>query len=245
MTAEDDQCLYLDELARRWRLDMDRIVELAINDGLLLWIRFTDVSVRQAEHTQKKSGSREKKTKPPVAMRHERVEVRPTPDVLRQIHGRCDRMLITSELSCLDAKGQPVVLTNSVGDEWGETSMIGLRPTALFARQDDIAKFERKNKIIHRIAHVKYNKQDHSANQTPLTVPLQDHPHFAPELHVAATCWHALFAGANAPVTEVNTAAINAWLAHHHPHLSQAARKRIALVVAPGKNSLCQAPPQP
>ncbi|MCL2791110.1 MAG: hypothetical protein FWD79_10760 [Desulfobulbus sp.] len=234
MTPQDDQYIFLDELARRWRQDTDRIVELAISGALPLWISFTDVTTRHAE--QKTPGSRKKKTKPPATVRHDQIDVRPAPEVLRQLLGRCDRMLIAAELACLDAKGTPMVLTNSVGDEWGEISMIGLKPITLFARLNDITTFEQKNGIIQRTVHIKQYGMAHQVSQTLLTVPAQEHPCFAPELHAAAACWHAFFASEATPAAKVSKAEILAWLHQHHPYFSQAAMERIALVLTPIKH---------
>jgi len=230
---QDEQCVFLDELARRWRQDMDQIVELAISGVVPLWIRFTDVSLRKAEQTT--PGSRKKKTKPPATVRFEQVDVRPAPEVLRQILGRCDRMLVAAELDCLDATGQPVTLTNLVGDEWGEASMIGLKPTTLFASRHDVAQFEQEHKIAGRTSHITQHGQ-HPTGPAPLTVPVQNHPCFAPELHAAASCWHALFSDTNGPAAKIGKADILAWLRQQYPHCSQTALERIALVVTPARN---------
>ena len=238
MTPQDDQCIFLDELARRWRLNPDRIVELAINGGLPLWIGFTDVSVRRAERKteRKASGPRKKKTTPPATTPFERIEVRPDPDVLRQIQGRCDRMLIVTELACLDAKGTPMVLTNSVGEEWGETSMIGLKPATLFALPKDVRIFEQNNNIIPHIVHIEHQDKAVPGKIPPLTAPHQEHPCFAPELHAALACWHALCADAPSPAS-IRKTDMMAWLQQHHPELSRAANERIALVATPSRNN--------
>jgi hypothetical protein len=232
MTPHNDQHIFLDELARRWRQDADRIVELAIRGDVPLWIAFTDVYAHKAE--TKTSGARKRKS--PAVERHETIEVRPSPEVLMQIQNRCDRMLITAELPCLDGKGKPVTITNSVGEEWGETSMVGLKPAALFARSEDVARYERKNKMVPHIVQVEHCGTKGPVAETALAIPPQEHPCFAPELHAAAACWHALFARAEGPAVGIKKADILAWLAHHFPALSQAARERIALVVTPGKS---------
>lgn len=234
MTQQDDQCIFLDELARRWRKSPDQIVELAVNGDVPLWIGFTDVSVRKAERKTPSPGK--KKTKPPAATQYERVEVRPDPEVLRQIQGRCDRMLIVGELACLDAKGAPMVLTNSVGEDWGETSMIGLKPATLFARPEDVRTFEQKNKIVPHSVRIEHHRQGDSDERAPLTAPPREHPCFAPELQAALACWQALFADATSP-TMIRKADMLAWLRQHHPDLSQAAMERIALVLTPSRNN--------
>lgn len=232
MIPQDDQYIFLDELARRWRQDPDRIVELAITDALPLWLSFSDVYTQQAE--TKTAGGRKRKA--PARVRHDRIEVQPSPEVLRQIQGRYDRMLIVAELPCRDGKGKPVLLTNSVGEEWGETSMLGLKPAALFALPKDVCQFERKNKIVPNTVHAEHREREQPDAQAPLTMPAEGHPCFAPELHAAVACWQALFAEAGASVTRIRKADILAWLQRHHPNLSRAAMERIALVATPIRN---------
>ncbi|MDR2551008.1 MAG: hypothetical protein LBD10_12495 [Desulfobulbus sp.] len=233
MTPQDDQCIFLDELARRWRQSPDRIVELAVNGALPLWIGFTEVSGQKA--ARKAPGPRKNKAKPTAMTRYDRIEVRPDLEVLRQILGRCDRILIVAELACQDATGAPMVLTNSVGEEWGETSMIGLKPAALFARPEDARKFEQKNKIVPHTIHIKSNNPANPDEHTPLAAPHREHPCFAPELHAALACWQALFADATSPT--LAGADIRAWLQRHYPDFSRAAMERIALVVTPSRNN--------
>ncbi|WP_310599220.1 hypothetical protein [Desulfobulbus sp.] len=234
MAPQDDQCIFLDELARRWRQSPDRIVELAVSGALPLWIGFTEVSGQKAE--RKMPGPRQKKAKPPAITRYDRIEVRPAPEVLRQIQGRCDRILIVAELACLDAKDAPMVLTNSVGEEWGETSMIGLKPAALFARPEDVRTYERKNKIVPHTVHIEPRNKETPNEHAPLPAPIEEHPCFAPELHAALACWQALFADAASPAL-IRKADTLAWLQRHYPDFSQAAMERIALVVTPSRNN--------
>jgi len=230
MTPQDNQCIFLDELARRWRQSPDQIVELAINGILPLWISFTDITIRKAERNT--PGPHKKKAKLPAATRYDRIEVRPDPEVLRQIQNRCDRMLIVAELACLDAKGSPMVLTNLVGEEWGEASMIGLKPATLFARPEDVRAFERINKIVPRIVQIEQHPRKDPDQRAPLTAPQREHPCFAPELHAALACWQVLFADATSPAL-IKKADILTWLHQHHPNFSKAAIERIALVVTP------------
>jgi len=230
MTTQDNERLYLDDLCKRWRKDADQIVEMAIAGEVGLWLAFSNVFLRQEGAT---GGTRRKK--PPAPQLHEQVEVKPRPEVLAQLRGRCDRMLIAAELSCLDGNNKPVAITNAVGEEWGETSMIGLKPAALFARPEDISKFERKNKIVPHIVHVEHHDLKGPVAEATLSVPATDHPCFAPELHAAGACWNALFALARTTATGAKKADILAWLRQHHPELSRAAMERIALVVTPTK----------
>lgn len=157
------------------------------------------------------------------------------PEVLAQILGRCDRMLIAAELPCLDAKGKAVMITNTVGDEWGETSMIGLKPAMLFALLDDVEKYERKNNIIPATVQVEHQNIPTvcAPAKTAGSLELSSMP---PELEAAIVCWQALFAQESANVDAIRKADILAWLQQHYPELTKAAKDRIALVVSPAKS---------
>ena len=45
--------------------------------------------------------------------------------------GRTDRIQVASEYTCLSAKGKPLLVSNAAGEEWGDTSMVGLNPMRL------------------------------------------------------------------------------------------------------------------
>jgi len=228
MTTKDNQRLYLDDLCKRWRKNADEIVEMAIAGKVELWMGFSNVLL------WKTGGSKGKK--PPKPQMHEQIEVKPQPEVLAQIQGRCDRMMIGAEFSCLDDKNKAVMLSNSVGDEWGETSMLGFKPATLFARLDDVRQFEVKNNILpHTVDHANHEQPQPSPGAMPPGIP-KDHPCFAPELHAAGNCWNALFAQTETTTTKITKAEIVAWLREQHPELSKAAMERIALVVTPTKN---------
>ena len=142
MTTQDKQPLFLGDLCARWRMDADQILEIALAGKLELWINFTKVLVRKAG---KVDGAKKKKAQAPQF--HELIELKPQAEILSQLQGRCDRLLIGAEFPCLNAKDKEVAVSNSVGEEWGETSMLGLQPTSLYARLDDVVRFERKHKI--------------------------------------------------------------------------------------------------
>jgi len=226
--TQDSQRLYLDDLCKRWRKNADEIVEMAIAGKVELWMGFSNVLL------WKTGGSKGKK--PPKPQMHDQVEVKPQLEVLAQIQGRCDRMMIGAEFSCLDDKNKAVVISNSVGDEWGETSMLGFKPATLFARLDDVHRFERANNITpHTVNHDNHDQRQTATGATTPVNP-KDHPCFAPELHAASNCWSALFAQSRTTDTGITKAKILTWLQEQHPELSKAARERIALVVSPAKS---------
>ena len=228
MTTQDNQRVYLDDLAKRWQMSVDQILEMAINGNVALWLHFSNVFLQKPS----KAGGGKKKTSTPQL--HDQAEVKPQAEVLTQVLGRCDRMLIGAEFPCLDANNKAVMVSNSVGEEWGETSMIGLKPNNLFALLDDVVRFERKHQIGPQPAELDQEPLEPASSERSI-VNSQDHPCFALELHVAGNCWEALFARTGTADPAVKKADILAWLQQQHPELSKAAAERIALVVTPAK----------
>lgn len=155
------------------------------------------------------------------------------PELLAQILGRCDRMLITAELHGLDADNKAVTITNTVGDEWGETSMIGLKPTTLFALLEDVQHFEKKNSIVPATVQVEHQENPPIAS-TDTTFSSNDQSGMPPELRAAIACWQAL--SIQRETTAIRKADILAWLQQHHPELTKASTERIALIVSPAKS---------
>lgn len=229
MTTPDNQRIYLDDLCRRWQKSTDQIVGMAIDGTVALWVHFSNVFVRKAGKAGGKS-----KPKPPQL--EDQVEVRPQTEVLTQVQGRCDRILICAELPCLDEGNKAVAISNAVGEEWGETSMIGLKPTALFARLDEVVRFERKHGIGPQPTGPQAGERQGPCQDGATAANLESHPCFAPELHIAGQCWAALFAQATTGACGIGKADILAWLGAQHPELSKAAMERIALIVTPAKS---------
>ncbi len=227
MTTQDKQPLFLGDLCARWRMDADQILEIALAGKLELWIDFTKVLVRKAG---KVDGAKKKKAQAPQF--HELIELKPQAEILTQLQGRCDRLLIGAEFPCLNAKDKEVAVSNSVGEEWGETSMLGLQPTSLYARLDDVVRFERKHKIGPPPADFKEPEQRTSCCKSAAPGNGVEHPCFAPELHAANQCWAALFSQEET-AAEIKKADVLTWLRQEHPELSKAAVERIAQVVAP------------
>lgn len=226
MTTQDKQPLFLGDLCARWRTDADQILEFAIAGKLELWIDFTNVLVQK---TGKVDTSKKKKAQAPQF--HELIEVKPQTEILNQLQGRCDRLLIGAEFPCVNAKNKEVAVSNSVGEEWGETSMLGLKPASLYARMDDVIRFERKHKIGPCPVEVEERTQPTSCCSHAQPGNSAGHPCFAPELHAAAQCWTALFS--HGAATDIQRADVLAWLQQEHPQLSKAAVERIARVVTP------------
>jgi hypothetical protein len=232
MTTQDNQRVYLDDLGKRWQKSADQILEMAIKGTVALWIDFPNVFLQKLG---KVGGGKKKKT--PVPQLQAQAEVKPQTEVLTLIQGRCDRMLIGAEFPCLDADNKAIMVTNSVGEEWGETSMIGLKPNSLFARLDEVVQYERKHGIGPKTVDFQEQGQQAPPSQKSTSANSKDHPCFALELHVAGNCWNALFSLTGTENRGIKKADILAWLQQHHPELSKAATERIALVVTPTKDS--------
>lgn len=229
MTTPDTQRIYLDDLGKRWQKSADQVVGMAIDGTVALWVQFPNVFVRKVG----KTGGRGK-PKPPQLQ--ELVEVRPQAEVLTQVQDRCDRLLICAELPCLDEGNKAVAISNAVGEEWGETSMIGLRPGALFARLEEVVRYERKHGIGPQTAAPQIDERQATDQNGAAPANLESHPCFAPELHIAGRCWSALFSPEKTSDCGIGKADILAWLRTQHPELSKAAMERIALIVTPAKS---------
>ena len=156
-----------------------------------------------------------------------------TPE-LTQMRGRCDRMLIASELACLTERGKEMRLTNAAGDDWGDVSMLGIKPTRLFAWMKDVTGFEKANTIEPVPGYTGVEVPSAVAAE-PVPLNPVDHPCHAPELHLALACWQALFADAAEAGQQLKKADVLRWLAEHHADLGKTAAERIATVVLPAK----------
>jgi hypothetical protein len=231
MTSQNNQRVYLDDLCKRWQKSADQILEMAINGKVALWIAFSNVYLQK---TGKANGGKKKKAIAPQL--YDLAEVKPQTEVLALIQSRSDRMLVGAEFSCLDANNKAIMVSNSVGEEWGETSMIGLKPNTLFALLEEVVRYERKHKI--DMAPIDFQAPGYRA---PLqyekpSANMKDHPCFSRELHIAGNCWDALFAHTGTEAPEIKKTDIRAWLQQYYPELSRAAMERIALIVTPVKS---------
>ena len=123
--TEGQERVYLEKLGKRLQKTLDQVLNMAMNGELLLWCEFSDVQVMK-----------QKKKKLATPEFQAAIELRIAPTVLAQMVGKADRLLVTAECACLTPKGKSVLVSNAVGEEWGETSMIGLQPGQLYAYMD-------------------------------------------------------------------------------------------------------------
>ncbi len=231
MSNSDNQRVYLEELGKRLHKSTDQVVEMAMGEKLTLWYEFSKVLVIRVK----------KKKKGEAPEFHEHYEARPHQDVLALIHGRCDRLQVAAEYLCRNAKDKAVLISNQAGEEWGETSMIGLNPARLYARLDEVEALEGGKAPATACSDAAPSCGCHGAKaKSPRTqAPEQtiilgpEHPCFAPELHIALACWQALLAGEEQP-ERIKKSDLLAWLHQHAPQLSKTAAERIAQVVSPG-----------
>ena len=225
MAAKGKKRIFIDDLGKRWGRDADHVLDLAIDGQLPLWIEFTSVFLQTPEKS-----SRGKTLGRP----YEQVVVQPLIPELTQMRGRCDRMLIASELACLTERGKEMRLTNAAGDDWGDVSMLGIKPTRLFAWMKDVTGFEKANAIEPVPGYTGVEMPPAAAAQ-PVPLNPVGHPCHAPELHIALACWQALFATAGAAGQQLKKADVLRWLAEQHADLGKTAAERIATVVLPAK----------
>ncbi len=232
MAAKAERKLFIDELCKRWGKDMDQVLDLAIAGSLALWIEFSEVSLHPRTKDETEAGA----VLPPGKF-HRKTAVRPLPEELSRMQGRNDRMIIVFELRCRDAKGREMTLTNSVGEEWGDASMFAIKPANLFARPDEVARFERQQGMT-------TGEEVAASADAPTTdagedglINAKDHPCHSEELALAMACWQTLFADAEAAAAPMRKSDIVAWLWQQSPSLPKAAAERIATVVLPAKKT--------
>jgi len=223
MTDQEHTKLLLNDLCRRWEWDWDDIYDLAISGQVPLWIELFDVDLV----TRGKKGKTSKRFCP-------RAEVRPLPEELSQLKGRGEAMLVVLELPCLDEGGQVVTAINSVGEEWGDASMIGFKPANLFARLADVLEFEERHGIAAEPAAAEPDDpgQAPAMPRTP-ALPHQNIERHAPELHIALQCWQVLVEPAVAAGEKLRRKTVKKWIREQYPMTTAAAVERITRVVRP------------
>jgi hypothetical protein len=223
MTAQEDTKLLLNELCRRWEWDWDDMYDLAISGQLPLWIELFDVDLV----TRGKKGKTSKRFCP-------RAEVRPLPEELAQLKGRGEAMLVVLELPCLDDGGQVVTAINSVGEEWGDASMIGFKPANLFARLADVLAFEERHGIAAEPVAVEPDDPEQAPKLPRIpALPCQEIEHHAPELHIALQCWMILGEPAAAAGEKLRRKTVKKWIREQYPMTTAAAVERISRVIRP------------
>ena len=225
MAPKSKQRILIDDLGKRWGRDADHVLDLAINRKLPLWLEFTEVFLQ----TPEKSGLGKS-----LGRLYEQVVVQPLPHELTQMHGRCERILVASELACLTERGKEMRLTNAAGDDWGDVSMVGIKPTRLFAWMKNVISFEKANNIEQLPGSREVVAAKLYTDTTTQLNPL-DHPCHAGELSIAVACWQALFATAGEEGRQLKKSAVVYWLDEHHANLTKTAAERIATVVLPSK----------
>lgn len=231
--------IYLQALAQRFRQSPEQIVEMALQGKLRLWLEFNNVLIQRPAP---KKGKR-RAAKPPPPFPVETIELQLSTQALDQLHGRCDRMLVAAELSCLDPDGKVVTVSNMLGEEWGEVSMLGLKPQDLYALEDEVRQLDAASGAgpgaepasPAGLAPAEASLPGPAETRTvpPTAANNPDHPCFAPELEAALRCWQALSAPVTPGTTAPDKVAMLAWLKSQYPELSKTAMERIAVLISP------------
>ena len=223
--AKDNKRVTLDELSRRWQKTPDQILALAAEGSLTLWYEFENVIVQKVK---------KKKTPPPKL--HDSIVIQLPMKMVEMVIGRTDRIQVASEYACLTPKGKQILISNAAGEEWGDTSMVGLNPLRIYALENDLPKIE-KNQAITPFTeettscccqpHGSCDEEDD--DEDPLA---EDHPCYAPELNIALECWFELMSEEEDPESILKTD-IRDWVQSNYPKLTKTATERIVMVVTP------------
>jgi len=225
--AKDNKRVTLDELSRRWQKTPDQILALAAEGTLTLWYEFENVIVHKI-----------KKKKTPEPKLHETIEIQLPMKTVEMIIGRTDRIQVASEYTCLTPKGKQVLISNAAGEEWGDTSMVGLNPLRIYALEKDLPKIEKKQDIVPFTEEVASSCccqssgscDDNDDDDDDLFA--DDHPCYAPELNIALECWFELMSEEDDPESILKTD-IRDWVQSNYPELTKTATERIVMVVTP------------
>ncbi len=147
-------------------------------------------------------------------------------------------MLIAAELACLTERGKEMRLTNAAGDDWGEVSMVGIKPTRLFAWMKDVTGLEKAQNIepVPDYAGESAPRPGSRTTRSGQPAPTRwTTPATRPSCTWPRPAGEALFADAGAAGQQLKEADVLRWLAEHHAGLAKTAAERIATVVLPAK----------
>jgi len=235
MASAEKQQLNINELCRRWGKSKDAIFDLALQGDLPLWIGVHDMYLFPEGYQLQYENSR---IRYPAEFFFSYAEIRFEPQTLSQIKAMNGPMLIVAELSCFNADDEQVTLLNRAEDDYGQTSLIGINTSQVFARMDTVHAFEARSGISAGTG----NQGDSDHRREPAAAPAarlnpQDHAYHAAELFIALRCWRALFENAGNEAKTFKKADIKTWITEHYPDLSATAADRIATVVTPLRKS--------
>jgi hypothetical protein len=233
MASAEKQQLIISELCQRWGKSKDAIFDLALQGALPLWIGVHDIYLLPDGYQLQYEKDR---IVYPTEYFFPYAEIRFDSQTLSQIKDMNGPMFIVSELSCYNEDEKRVTLVNRVDETHGQTSIIGINTSQLFARMDAVHAFEAGNgkKAVSKGG----SELRHQPNAAPVSrLNSKDHAYYATELFIALDCWRALFENAGAEAKTLRKADIKVWITERYPALSATAADRIATVVTPLRKS--------
>lgn len=225
----------INDLCQRWGKSKDALFDLALQGTLPLWIGVHDIYLwpegYQLQYEKDRIVYPEKYFFP-------YAEIRFDSQTLLQIKNMNGPMLIVSELSCFNENEERVTLVNKVDETHGQTSIIALNTSQLFAKMDAVHAFEAGGGI--KAINKHQGNRDHRRQpdaRPAANLNSKGHAYYADELFIALECWRALFENAANEAKTLRKADIKAWITQHYPALSATAADRIATVVTPVRKS--------
>lgn len=235
MASAEKQQVIIYELCQRWGKSKDAIFDLALQGALPLWIGVHDIYLLPDGYKLQYEKDR---IVYPAEFFFPYAEIRFNSQTLSQVKDMNGPMLIVSELSCYNENEERVTLVNRADETHGQTSIIGINTSQLFARMGDVHAFEAGNgtKAVSKKKGGSEHRREPDATPAARLNP-KDHAYHAAELFIALDCWRALFENAGNEAKTLKKADLKAWITEHYPALSTAAADRIATVVTPLRKS--------
>lgn len=233
MVAPGKQQMFLNELCERLGKSKDSIFDLALCGELPLWIGVHDMYLFPQGYQLQYANNR---IVYPPEFFFSYAEIKLDMQTLTQMKEMNGPMLIVSELSCSNEDNEQVTLVNMADETYGETSLIGINMSQLFAKINAVKKIETQGGQ-QPGAETQTDPDRGRKNQSApsATLNARDHVHHAEELSIAVHCWQSLFENTGSKGKTIKKSNIKSWIAEHYPSLSAAATDRIATVVTPLK----------
>ncbi len=231
MVAPGKQQMFLNELCERLGKSKDSIFDLALCGELPLWIGVHDMYLFPQGYQLQYANNR---IVYPPEFFFSYAEIKLDMQTLTQMKEMNGPMLIVSELSCSNEDNEQVTLVNMADETYGETSLIGINLTQLFAKKDTVKKVEAqdgKQPVVETRTDPDRGRNTQSA--PIVTLNARDHVNHSVELSVAVHCWQSLFENTGNEEKKIKKIDIKSWITEHYPSLSVAATDRIATVVTP------------
>ncbi len=225
--------LFMNELCEILAKPKEYIFDLALDNTLPLWIGLYDVYLIPKGYQLQYENDR---IVYPSEFFFSYVEIKPDKEALIKMKAVNGPMFIVSELSCSNEKDESMILYNVPDECYGETSIIGINTSQLFAKTDAVEAWRNSGTP----ARGGKKKTATAGTQVSDTAPIPavnatNHPCHAEELFIAVHCWQSLFEKGGETEKKLKKTDIKNWISEHYPNKSTAAIERIATVVTPSK----------